>query len=199
MRDPQPKGKKNVSLSDEVLLRRLEPIGLDPVKIDLSRSELNQMVTRLFMSAVYGGSMQATFPKVSKRKFDQNGKDDFMYLHLDYHPFAPQTPGGCGLWFSTEEEDPENGFEGVKRVFTRDWKRAIWQYMGQYKVKPAQSLTLDEWLDQLDKVMCYYIFWHCFKLTFVGKKNLGKGDLYKTMGRGCMCKDSSPKGDSRAD
>ena len=153
---PQPKGKKNVSLSDEVLLRRLETVGLDPLMINLSRSELNQMVTRLFMSGVYGGSMQATFPRIGKRKFEQHGMADFMYLHLDYHPYAPQRPGGCGLWFSTEEEDPELGFEGIQRVFTRDWKRAIWQYMGQYKVKPAQSLSLDEWLDQPDKVIPFF-------------------------------------------
>jgi len=100
--------------------------------------------------------MQATFPHIGEEKFDQHGMDDFMYLHLDYHPFAPQTPGGCGLWFSTEEEDPESDFEGLKRVFTRDSKSAIWQYMGQYKVKGAQSLTLDEWLKQSDKVMRYH-------------------------------------------
>ena len=129
------------------MLRRLEPIGaLVDHEIDLSRAEINQMVSRLFMSSIYGGSMQATFPPIGKEKLRKHGMNDFMYLHLKYHPFAPQNPGRCGLWFSTEDEKPET-WAGLKRVFTRDREVSMWQYMGQYDVQRAASLTLEEWLD----------------------------------------------------
>jgi len=102
------------------------------------------MVTRMFMSSIYGGSMQAAFPKIGSKKLAEHGMDDFMYLHLKYHPYAPQCPGGGGLWFSPEWYGEP--WQGVHRVFTRDWALSIWQYMGQYEVKTTASLTLAEWL-----------------------------------------------------
>ncbi len=139
-----------MSLKDVVLIKRLEPVGLDKYAIDLPLAEINQMVSRKFMSAIYGGSMQATFPQIREAKLAEHGMDDFMYLHLDYQPYAPQTPGGCGLWFSTDgDSDP---WEGVSRVLTRDLNSAMWQYMGQYEVKAAASLEMEEWLQQDLKV-----------------------------------------------
>jgi len=139
------------------MLRRLEPIGaLVDYEIDLSRAEINEMVSRLFMSSIYGGSMQATFPRISQKKLEKHGMNDFMYLHLKYHPFAPQNPGRCGLWFSTEDEDPKT-WAALKRVFTRDQQVSMWQYMGQYDVQRAASLTLQEWLDHTPavRVLCH--------------------------------------------
>jgi hypothetical protein len=132
-------------------MSRLKPVGLEPFPINLPLAELNQMVSRHFMASTYGGSMQATFPSISAAKLAQHGMNDFMYLHLKYHPYAPQRPGGSGLWF-----DPEwygAPWDGVYRVFTRDWDRAMWQYMGQYEVKSTASLTLAEWLG-LKKGVC---------------------------------------------
>ena len=164
----QPKGKKQIAdmtLESKVLLKRLEPIGLEPYEIDLPRAEVNHMVRRDFMSTVYGGSMQATCPDIAQEKLEQHGMNDFMYLKLDYHPFAPQTPGGCGLFFSTQEEVP--GDLGLKRVFTRDLRKPHWQYMGQYDVKTAASLSLNEWLDQSVKVLNqkHCLRFHCSRLN----------------------------------
>jgi hypothetical protein len=133
-------------LSDDVVQKRFEPLGgLQGFKINLSLAELDRMVTRAFMSSVYGGSSQGTFPPIGEDKFAQHGMDDFMYLRLDFQPCAPQIPGRPGLWFSTtsREEEPF-----VARVLTRDSKDPIWQYVGQYSVRPALSLTRKEWLNQ---------------------------------------------------
>jgi hypothetical protein len=149
----QPKGKKRIadmSLKNAVLMKRLEPIGLEKYVIDLPLAEINQMVSRKFMSANYGGSMQATFPQIREEKLAEHGLDDFMYLHLNYQPYAPQTPGGCGLWFSTDGDSEP--WEGITRVLTRDLNSAMWQYMGQYEVKAAASLEMAEWLQQDLKV-----------------------------------------------
>jgi len=165
----QPKGKKQIAdmtLGTAVLLKRLEPIGLEPYDIDLSRAEINHMVTRNFMSAEYGGSSQATLPVIAQEKLEKHGMNDFMYLKLDYHPFAPQTPGGCGLFFSTAEEVPVD--VGLKRVFTRDLRKSEWQYMGQYDVRTTASLSLAEWLDQSEKVMKHGLHFHS-KLNIFGR------------------------------
>ena len=154
----KPKGKKSIAhmtVSDEVIQSRLEPIGIEPFKINLPRAEVNMMVTRKFMSAVYGGSSEGTFPPIGKEKLAEHGMNDFMYLHLDYQPCAPQIPGKCGLWFSTGSRRGDWG--GVYRVITRDLLRSEWQYMGQYEIKPAKSLTREEWVSQKDKVRCFWL------------------------------------------
>ena len=52
--------------------------------------------------------MQATFPQIREEMLAEHSMDDFMYLHLDYQPYAPQTPGGCGLWFSMDGDSEPN-------------------------------------------------------------------------------------------
>jgi len=144
-----------MTVSEQVIKSRLEPIGIKPFKINLSRAELNVMVTRKFMSSVYGGSSEGTFPPIGKEKLAEHGMNDFMYLHLDYQPCAPQVPGKCGLWFSTGSR--RGNLEGVYRVITRDLRRSQWQYMGQYHIKPAKSLTKEEWVSQDDKVRRFFL------------------------------------------
>jgi len=139
-------------LSDEVVEKRFAPLGgLKAFVINLSLAELDMMVSRLFMASVYGGNSQETFPSIGQEKLAQHGMNDFMYLHLDYQPCAPQIPGRPGLWFDTEKGDEPF----VARVLTRDLRCAMWQYVGQYDVRPAVSLTREEWLNQKNKVRSY--------------------------------------------
>jgi hypothetical protein len=91
-----------MSLDNETLISRLKPVGLDAFPINLPRAELNQMVSWLFMSPTYGGNTQSTFPKIRAEKLAEHGWDGFMYLHLKYHPYASQCPGGAGLWFDPD-------------------------------------------------------------------------------------------------
>lgn len=95
------------------------------------------------MTAVYGGSIQPTFPKIANEKFRIHGLDDFMYLNLTYNPSAPQMPGAPGL-FCTTPGRPAYDWPMVQRVLTRI-DNSAWHYVGQYKLTPAPSLTKEEW------------------------------------------------------
>ncbi|KAF9530952.1 hypothetical protein CPB83DRAFT_146625 [Crepidotus variabilis] len=144
------KKHEEMRLSDDVFLQRIRPLNiLDGFPVTLEREFRDQLVPRKFMSNVYGGSSQMTFPHPRSEKIAEHGYDDFMCLPLDYQPFAPQVPGKPGLFLSTAKGDD---IEEPKRVFTRDPSRALRQYMGQYEVKATDSLSREEWLAQPDKV-----------------------------------------------
>lgn len=57
------------------------------------------VISRLFMSKVYGGNSQETFPRVAQKFLGEHHMDDFMYLNLDMNPHAPQVPGVPGPAF----------------------------------------------------------------------------------------------------
>ena len=109
------------------------------------------MISRDFMSSYYGGSMQATFPPIGRQHKAKHGHDDFMYLHPDYQPVAPQVPGACGLFFLTHTSI-EIEWPKLQRVFTRI-ESNVWQYMGMYRLTSSPSLTTREWADQEPKVI----------------------------------------------
>ena len=92
--------------------------------------------------------MQATCPKIGQKKLAQHGKDNFTYLHLDYHQSAPQVPGTPGLFFNSCS-GPD--WPGLQRVFTRIGSNK-WQYMGMYEIKSCAPLTKEEWKSQSEKV-----------------------------------------------
>ena len=92
--------------------------------------------------------MQATCPTISKRKLAQHGKDNFTYLHLDYHQHAPQVAGTPGLFFNSCDG---SDWPGLQRVFTRIASNT-WQFMGMYEIKSCASLTKEEWKCQEEKV-----------------------------------------------
>jgi hypothetical protein len=136
------------------------------------------------MSSVYGGSMQKTFPKVSAKKVAKHGMKHFMYLNLKYHPYAPQCPGGGGLWFNPDPEWRGDPLRNVQRVFTRDLVTAMWQYMGQYEIKAAPSLTLAEWLG-LEEVLfeLYVIFFAVYLIILQIRYNWATEIREKEWGR----------------
>lgn len=111
--------------------------------MDLPIEIKTQSVTRDFMAATYGGSMQATRPTLSKANLRRHGYRNFAYLHIDYHPHAPQVAGHPGLFFGTKGGRDWEG--GLYRVITKVPKEAKWEYKGQYEVKACASLTKEEW------------------------------------------------------
>lgn len=152
----QPKVKKNENLVfnvDTVRERLRNGPGLDIFLITLEKSIRDEAVSRKFMSHQYGGSSQATSPNISKKFLEKHGLNDWLYLSLDYHPHAPQVPGAPGLFFSVG--DP-GVWEGESRVFTRITQNpALWQYMGQYELTSAPSLTKEEWHEQPHKAFFF--------------------------------------------
>lgn len=171
----------------------LGPSGLDLYPITLDKGSQDVMVSRDFMAAKYGGSMQATCPDIGKRLKEMHGMDDFMYLHPAYQPVAPQVPGACGLFFTTGSSIGMDWNE-VQRVFTRIDSN-VWQYMGMYRLTSSPSLTRREWEDQEPKVKQRFFFSIYIEIAVIysklssltGAKNLGKGNLQAKLGIGCPC------------
>lgn len=131
-------------------LKVLGPSALELYPITLDKGSQDLTVSRDFMATKYGGSMQSTCPSIGKQHLEDHGMNDFMYLHPNYQPHAPQVPGACGLFM---------GLSGLgrtwpilQRVFTRI-ESNVWQYMGTYHLTPSPSLTPSEWANQKQKVM----------------------------------------------
>lgn len=128
----------------------LGPSGLDLYPITLDKSLQDVMVSRVFMSAEYGGGSQAVCPTIGKKHIEKHGMNDFMFLHPEYQPVAPQVPGACGL-FMSPGTSVGHEWPSVQRLFTRI-ESNVWQYMGMYRLMSSPSLTKREWADQDRKV-----------------------------------------------
>ncbi|TFK85872.1 hypothetical protein K466DRAFT_493914, partial [Polyporus arcularius HHB13444] len=107
---------------------------------------------RYYISNLYGGSTQTTFPKISDYRVAWHGLADWAFLTLEFNPHAPTRPGHSGLFFSPRKAwDGWHGTQRPLRTFVR-LAESKWVYMGQYKFEPGISLTSDEWKKQRDKV-----------------------------------------------
>lgn len=90
---------------------------------------------------------------MAQKFLDVHHMDDFMYLNLNMNPHAPQVPGAPGLFFDADDmvEPVDDSWSKIKRVFSRI-DSAQWEYMGQYKMEPVASLTMEEWNEQRNTV-----------------------------------------------
>jgi hypothetical protein len=94
-----------------------------------------------------------------------------MAINLLYNPNAPQLPGrrGChfecggdgraGDWWAGGREEGDASIENTLfiRIATNRWV-----YLGQYEMKPARSITPDEWKQQEMKVrVLHHYTLHC--------------------------------------
>ncbi|KAF9442451.1 hypothetical protein P691DRAFT_779407 [Macrolepiota fuliginosa MF-IS2] len=147
IKNPRVKIKAGVTLDDATLFDRTRgiPSLLEEITSTVSREIRDVAVPREFLSSIYGGNSQETFPKIAKRFVDQHHLEDFMYPSLDYNPAAPQVPGAPGLFLKTS--GPAWEWDRIQRVITRIASGA-WQYMGQYSLRPVASLTIHEWAQQ---------------------------------------------------
>ncbi|KAG5639141.1 hypothetical protein H0H81_006400 [Sphagnurus paluster] len=179
LKNPNVKKKEGRGLSMDTVRDRLLTVGLDLYPIPLDKAIQDVTVTRKFLSAQYGGNTQATFPDIRKELLEEHGLDDFMYPNLDFNPHAPEMPGAPGLFFAAIGR-PADDWPQINRVITRI-SSGIWQYQGQYKMTPVESLTKEEWAAQKYKV----------RLTWAneinekgwGKVTRARIHLRKTLGR----------------
>lgn len=155
----QPKVKKSknpFSLSPSSIHRRIASIGVDPYPI-VREDTTDAIVTRYFMSAVYGGSPVDTFPPIKKELLAKHGLNDFMYPSLEMNPEAPQLPGAPGLFYEGGFGRPADEWPRIQRVIVR-LGRSLWFYVGSYKLAPTDSLTRLEWANQDPKVGVINLF-----------------------------------------
>ncbi|KAF8959386.1 hypothetical protein BDZ97DRAFT_1667283, partial [Flammula alnicola] len=120
--------------------------------ITLDKVTQEAMVTRRFISGVYGGNMQMTFPQISEAKLaTHNYGNRFMFLNTDYQPMAPQVPAAPGLFIDCEAEPTDWGESGEWRVFSKVGK--AWLFVGFYRLAASKrpSMSQEEWNEQSEK------------------------------------------------
>lgn len=127
-----------------MLRDRIRKMNCPMYDIQLPQGIRDVAVPREFISSLYGGNSQETFPKVGKMFLERHGINDFMFPSLEYNPDAAQIPGAPGLFFvAGKDASGEFPWGPVQRVITRI-EPNNWLYVGQYTFKPAESLSLQE-------------------------------------------------------
>ncbi|TFK78323.1 hypothetical protein K466DRAFT_657153 [Polyporus arcularius HHB13444] len=139
---PDVKVKKELMLSDEYVLDALTWEGINhrfpiPVPPDVAECPF----PRAYISNLYGGNLQATFPRLNP---------DFAFLTLEWNPHAPTRPGVSGLFFEGTRHAVDD-MKDVLRTFVRV-RSGKWVYMGQYMFRPGKSLTAESWKQQSEVV-----------------------------------------------
>ena len=141
--------KKDTQWTWEVVTDRLRAVGLDPYPINLDQSMMNFTFKREYLHRLYGGNPQETFPVPKPMKVAITGVRSFMCLVLKYNLHAPVVPGNPGL-FCGSEATTGWSWDTVERVIVRvrNTTPALWQYMGEYRLYPSESLTPAEYISQ---------------------------------------------------
>ncbi|KAJ7755165.1 hypothetical protein B0H16DRAFT_730995 [Mycena metata] len=156
---PQPKkikkGDRSVGLAAGTLRKRLISAGIntDPFTITLPADLKDVSARRDFMSIFFGGNRQSTCPTITKKSYRTTGYRYFMYPSLVQNPDAPMIPGAPGLFLDAagwpaSECDKDWASEAYNmKVLTRLGAHDF-LYMGEYAIRPSDSLTRAEWLSQ---------------------------------------------------
>ncbi|KAF9817669.1 hypothetical protein IEO21_03325 [Rhodonia placenta] len=150
-RNPHAKIKKDTQFDGAMVTDRLKAIGFERYPIDMEERLQRFLFNRHYIHNLYGGSFVDTFPSPSDEKVAIHGLNDFMFITLDLHPHAPLNPGDPGLFLNMVPADGTWGnARQVVRVFVRlrDTPKALWQYSGNYRMYPSESLTREEFARQ---------------------------------------------------
>ncbi|KAF7793972.1 hypothetical protein EIP86_005096 [Pleurotus ostreatoroseus] len=131
----------------EGLRRRL--FGHTEYEVDLSDHIRNILVTREFMSATYGGSAYAFYPKIGpERRAVLGHNHHFLFPNLMHNPHAPQRPGQPGLLCRSGNEAPWG--DSPMKVLVRI-RENMWWYMGEYQTVKTEPLSRAEFARLDDK------------------------------------------------
>lgn len=143
----------------EVIMDRLEVLNIKTYNVDLPQEFLDYRVSRKFLSNVYGGGSQVTFPEPAQKFVDKHGIRQYMCLSLqDHQPGAPQHSGAPGLFYDTEP-DCITDYSPLP-VFTRVETKPVclWQFMGYYEPYPSRPLSKEEWAREDSRVYFFKNF-----------------------------------------
>ncbi|KAL0947304.1 hypothetical protein HGRIS_013422 [Hohenbuehelia grisea] len=148
LRHPLVKVKQNMELSFFSVKDRYQAAGIsgDLKDLDGDHDFLHFSVPRTYISHLYGGNTQQTFPDIAAEKLAEHGLDDFMFPNPTYNPHVALLPGAPGLFFAALS-CAARPWPKVQRVIVRI-KPGHWLYVGQCKFTPARSLSKEEWLMQ---------------------------------------------------
>ncbi|TFY58421.1 hypothetical protein EVG20_g8158 [Dentipellis fragilis] len=143
--------KKGIDFDAETTRSRIDAIGRTPFPVTLDPALRDVSVSRAYMSTMYGGSSQRTFPSIGTEKLEKHGLNDFCYISLMYNPVGPREAGHPGLWFDTRPFNLTGAGKDAKRMFVR-LRANAWLYVGQYQFSASPGLSQTEWLLQSTQV-----------------------------------------------
>jgi hypothetical protein len=173
---------------------RINQMNCLPYDVPIPQAIRDVVVPREFLSSIYGGNPQVTFPSIGKEFLDKHGLNDFMYPSLAYNPAAAQIPGAPGLFFAVGAHAQE--WPTVQRVITRI-APGEWLYMGQYTLTPSESLTLGELAKQKEKVssLSFGLGVQILDnlLLVIVPQHVGSRDMCQVMGPKCHYTNSGKK------
>ncbi|KAJ7576711.1 hypothetical protein C8J56DRAFT_799872 [Mycena floridula] len=137
-------------MDDAFVASRIKGLEVYPIELPHHLREITS--SRQFLSSIYGGNTQRTFPNINDEMLKKHGfkTQDFMYPSLLYNPHAPVVPGHPGLFFGIGVAE-DGDYPDRMRVITR-LRSSQWQYVGQYEMRASKSLSRKEWLKQDDAV-----------------------------------------------
>ncbi|KAK7053784.1 hypothetical protein R3P38DRAFT_2852129 [Favolaschia claudopus] len=130
-------------------LERSEGLAAGTLQAHLDIRDVS--VRRDFMRLHYGGNSQAAFPAIAQEWYTKTGHQYFMYPNLIQNPDSPRIPGAPGLFMAaigrpakeSTVEWTSHTYKVLTRLGTNDNL-----YMGEYIIRPADSLTKEEWTAQ---------------------------------------------------
>ncbi|KAJ6579570.1 hypothetical protein DFH09DRAFT_913133, partial [Mycena vulgaris] len=129
----------------------------EPYPINLSPDIKDVCTRRDFMRGHYGGNAQQAFPPISNENYMKTGYRYFMYPNLVQNPEAPMIPGAPGLFLSAAGRPAGRC---ARKWASGDYNLKVlsrlgannFLYMGEYAIRPADSLSLQEWAAQSQKM-----------------------------------------------
>ncbi|KAL0580462.1 hypothetical protein V5O48_001532 [Marasmius crinis-equi] len=138
--------------------------GVKPFPIPLDDDDdldIHFTVSRPFLSSLFGGSSQSTFPDIATEKIEEKltafgfAEDQWQCIKPDWNPHMPSVPGRPGLYFGSrslkDDLTPNTEWDrGICRVFACI-DTSKWLYVGQYEIEYVSTLTIDEWKGLPDK------------------------------------------------
>ncbi|KAJ7031157.1 hypothetical protein C8F04DRAFT_709302 [Mycena alexandri] len=193
---------RSAGLAAGTLRKRLISAGIktDPFTITLPAHLMHVSARRDFMSIYYGGDCQSTFPPITAESYTRTGYRYFMYPNLVQNPDAPMIPGAPGLFlyaagWSANECNKEwatkaYNLKVLTRLGTHDFL-----YMGEYAIRPSDSLTQAEWMAQtqaMQKRWCTKLAkkdWGLMTRTRIAlRRQLGRDATFKEVAKSLKAK-----------
>ncbi|KIK57403.1 hypothetical protein GYMLUDRAFT_46279 [Collybiopsis luxurians FD-317 M1] len=147
--EQKPKIKKDMDLDDITVQTRLR--GYATFSVTLEDSLRSRTFSRAYITSVFGGSQQESFPRIGGRHLARHGRKHWMFLNnCKFQPNAPGQPGEPGLFFDSMPFSAKDEDKTIRHLFIC-LEPSKWQYAGDYQSFVAESLTQTEWVMQTPK------------------------------------------------
>jgi hypothetical protein len=139
------------------LIRDIRPFEIPLKDEDGNRINIDLAVPRPFLSKVFGGNSQETYPTIAEKHLRRHGfRGQWMCIKPTFNPYMPSRPGDPGLKFRIQQFDEDlNPITEWKMDICRSFARLAsnkWLYLHESEMSYGRRLTADEWQELPQKV-----------------------------------------------